>query len=164
MMRRMTLLAPMMALALAGCGAQEIMMGVATLGGAAVGSRAQQQASVPAVPMTEERMQDKVRLATAEFDRMTEAFESGRLPTSTSPDTAHKQFCPMVVADMAEIGVMDEGGQALALRCRIQYRLGKAKGAYEDRNAAAYDDHLDKADGFIGQLTAILNRHKGASQ
>lgn len=164
MMKRWTLPAPVLALALAGCGAREIMMGVATLGGAAVGAQAQQQAPAAVVPMIEERMQDKARLATAEFDRMTEAFESERLPRSTSPDTGHKQFCPMVIADMAEIGVMDDGGQALALRCRIEYRLGKAKDAFENHLAAAYDDHLDKADGFIAQLTATLNRYKGASQ
>lgn len=163
-MKRTILLAPMAAIALAGCGAQDIMMGVATLGGAVVGAKAQQQAPAVVAPMIEERMQDKARLATAEFGRMTDAFESERLPRSTSPDTGHKQFCPMVIADMAEIGVMDDGGQALALRCRIEYRIGKAKDAFENNNPAAYDDHLDKADGFIGQLTAILNRYKGASQ
>jgi hypothetical protein len=122
----------------------------------------QQQAAV--VPMDQDKLQTRVRLATAEADRMTEYFNSGRLPTSTSPDTAHPQFCPMVVAELAQIGPADDGGAALALGCQIQYHLGKAKSAYEDRNGLVYNDQIVKADGLIAQLTSILNRHKGASQ
>lgn len=162
-MRRTVFLA-LAALSLSGCGAREILTGIATVGGVAVGAGAGAAQTAPAVPMDQDKLQIRVRLATAEADRMTEAFESGRLPSSTSPDTAHPQFCPMVIADLAQIGAMDDGGQALANGCRVKYHLGKAKSAYEDGNAAVYADQLGKADGFLAQLTATLNRYKGAAQ
>jgi len=159
-MKRLTLL--LVPLLLGGCGAREIMMGVATLGGAVAGSTAQQQAQP--VVITEERLSDKVRLATSEGNRLADYFETGRLPASTSPDTAHPNFCPMVIANLAQIALLDDGGNALSLRCQITYHREKAKSAFEDRNAAAYDDHLDKMDGAINRLTQILDRYKGAIQ
>ena len=138
---------------------------VATTGASVAGLfLAGRPAPTAPVPITEERLSDKVKLATAEGSRLADYFETGRLPRSTSPDTAHPNFCPMVIADLAQIALLDDGGNALALRCRIIYHREKAKSAFEDRNAAAYDDQLDKMDGAIGRLTAILDRYKGASQ
>lgn len=160
-MKRYLFLAPM--LALAGCGAGEIASTGAGVAGLFLGARP--AATAPAVvPISEERLSDKVKLATAEGNRLADYFETGRIPTSTSPDTAHPNFCPMVIADMAVIAPLDDGGAALALKCRILYHREKAKTAFEDRNAAAYDDQLDKMDGAIGKLTLILDRYKGAVQ
>lgn len=152
-----------LAACLGGCGATDIMMGVATLGGAAVSAKAPQRPAV-VVPMKEDDLDQRVRLATEVGNRMADYFENEKLPTSTSPDTAHPMFCPMVIADMAQIGQMDDGGLALAIKCRITYQRGKAKDAFEDRDPTAYNDHLGKLDGLIAQLTLILDRHKGASQ
>lgn len=153
----------MAALLLVGCTGREILTGLATIGGAAVAGGTAGQAAAPVVVnLEEDRLDQRVLRGKDLGDRMADYFETGRLPTSTSPDTAHPKFCPMVVADFATIGALDDGGQAMAHSCRIEYHLLKAKAAFEDRNGAAYDEHIDKADTFLAQLTAILDRYKGA--
>lgn len=135
--------------------------------GAAIGMLGARQAQPVAVvePMNDERLDDKTKLAEAVANRLADAFVSERLPRSTSRDTAHPNFCPMVIFKLAQIEPHDDGGNALALSCWIRYHLGKAKTIYEDHGSAAdYDDNLDKAGGFIDQLTALLDRYQGTSQ
>jgi hypothetical protein len=153
-----------MALSLSGCFGSEVA-GPAI--GAAVGLITARQAKPAAVvePMNDERLDDKTKLAEAVANRLTDAFTSERLPRSTSRDTAHPNFCPMVVVKLAQIEPLDDGGKALALSCWIRYHLGKAKAIYEDHGSAAeYDDNLDKAGSFIDQLTALLDRYQGTGQ
>lgn len=155
-------LAPLAALMLAGCGPTDIMAGVATLGGMAMGAGGKPAAAAAA--MDPDKMHTRTKRGEETFDRVTEAFQSGKLPTSTSRDTAHPKFCDMVILDLAQIEAGDVGGETIALVCRAQHALHEAKSAYENVNPAAYEKHIATADTLLDQINGILAKAKGPSQ
>lgn len=152
----------LIALALSGCGMRDIATGVAALGGVAASTRA--AADAPAAQMKQDDLQARVRLATVSADRMTEAFQSGKLPIATSPDTAHPKFCDMVLTDIAQIGDGDQGGEALALGCKIKHHLYLAKAAFEGGDVIAYTGNIAKADAYMNDLNRIVATARGTAE
>lgn len=163
MKRRFLYLAPL--LALSGCGAGEIASAgsLAVSAFSAFGPKSAQVAQT----IDTRLLIGANSLAETTFLAGTMAFQTGALPVSQDADTARENFCELVTAEPVSLAVItDDGGTALALRCRIEHHLDMAEFASKSNNPVAYAENLAKAGAYNAQLTRMISNAvlKGASK
>jgi hypothetical protein len=160
-MKRFSLL--FVPLLLGGCGVGEIASTGAGVAGLFLGGR-----PVASSTTIDERLLIGANsLAETTFLAGTMAFQTGALPVSQDADTARENFCELVTAEPKSLAVVtDEGGTALALRCRIEHHLDMAEFASKSNNPVAYAENLAKAGAYNAQLTRMISSAvlKGASK
>lgn len=153
------LFAPLLVLvlALAGCGAGKIATTGASVAGLFLSARPQVAAAAGASTIDERLLIGANSLAETTFLAGQMAFQTGALAASEDADTARPNFCDLVVAEPSLAIITDEGGTALALRCRIEHHLDMAEFAKKSNNPVAYGENLAKAGAFNAQLTRMIS-------
>jgi hypothetical protein len=141
-------------LLLGGCGAGEIASTGAGLAGLFLSAR---PIAASSTTIDERLLIGANSLAETTFLAGTMAFQTGALPRSQDADTARENFCDMVTAEPSLAVITDEGGSALALRCRIEHHLDMAGLARKSNNAVAYAENLAKAGAYNATLTRMIS-------
>jgi hypothetical protein len=166
--RKWTALTPVLAVLLAGCGAREIMMGVATLGGAAVGAGGREAAApAPAAGIDQRLLKAAAKRAIETLESFTTAAKARRIPMSPDPDTARPNFCRLVVEGLAILDESQPGSRGSALSCWIEHHASRAAAAVDANDPAAYAENVGKLDTYTDQLVALVraaNASQGAAQ
>ena len=153
-MKRLLLLA--LPMALSGCGPGEIAS-AGSLAVSAFSAFAPKGATQVAQTIDTRLLIGANSLAETTFLAGTMAFQTGALPPSQDADTTRENFCELVTAEPSLAIITDDGGTALALRCRIEYHLDMAGLASKSNNPVAYAENLAKAGAYNAQLTRMIS-------